>query len=100
MVVPNRHIGKMDRLTESESLELMTLSSRSIIALEKALRPEGFNLGMNLERAAGAGIADHLHLHIVPRWNGDTNFMPVLARTKILSLSMESVYAKLKKCFK
>ena len=99
MVVPNRHVGKMDKLTEAESLELMTASARSVTALKRALKPQGFNLGMNLERTAGAGIADHLHIHVVPRWNGDANFMPVLAQTKVLSLSLKSVYNKLKKYF-
>jgi ATP adenylyltransferase len=100
MVVPNRHVGKLQGLTEAESLELMAASARSVSALQKALKPQGFNLGMNLERAAGAGIAGHLHLHVVPRWNGDTNFMPILAQTKVLSLSLKSVYAKLKKSFR
>jgi len=100
MVIPNRHVGKLKGLTEAESLELMTASARSVSALERALRPQGFNLGMNLEKVAGAGIAGHLHVHVVPRWNGDTNFMPVLAQTKVLSLSLKSVYAKLKKSFR
>ena len=100
MVVPNRHVGKLQSLTEAESLELMTASARSVSALERALRPQGFNLGMNLQRAAGAGIAGHLHVHVVPRWNGDTNFMPILAQTKVLSLSLISVYTKLKSSFR
>lgn len=99
MVVPNRHVAKLEELTDSEAKEMMTVSSRSVAALKKALKPQGFNLGMNLERAAGAGIAEHIHMHVVPRWNGDTNFMPLLANAKVLSLSLESVYRKLKKVF-
>ena len=100
MAVPNRHVGNLEDLTEFEALELMTLTTESVRALKKALKPEGFNVGLNLERAAGAGIADHIHIHIVPRWNGDTNFMPVLGRTKVLSLGLETVYSKLKKALK
>jgi len=99
LVVPNRHIGSLEDLTDQEAQELMTLSAKSISALRSALKPEGFNLGMNLARAAGAGIADHVHIHIVPRWSGDTNFMPILAGTKVLSLKLKTVYAKLKKAF-
>ena len=100
MVVPNRHVANLEDLSPAEAQEIMTISSQSVIALKKALKPEGFNLGTNLERAAGAGIKDHIHIHIVPRWNGDTNFMPVLSQTKVLSLSLQSVYRKLKKAFR
>ena len=99
MVVPNRHAGSLEDLADQETQELMTLSAKSVAALRSALKPEGFNLGMNLGCTAGAGIADHLHLHIVPRWSGDTNFMPVLAETKVLSLGLKTLYAKLKKAF-
>src|SRR4030067_2445986 len=97
MVVPNRHAANLEDLSDQEAQELMTLSAKSVAALRSALTPEGFNLGMNLGCTAGAGIADHLHLHIVPRWSGDTNFMPVLAETKVLSLGLKTLYAKLKK---
>jgi ATP adenylyltransferase len=100
MVVPNRHLGKLEDLTDPESKEMMRLSARCVQALKRGLKPQGLNLGMNLERIAGAGIADHLHIHIVPRWNGDTNFMPILADTKVLSLGLDSVYRKLKKAFR
>jgi len=99
MVVPNRHIGSPEDLTAQEAQELMTLSAKSVVALRSALKPEGFNLGMNLGRTAGAGIADHIHIHVVPRWSGDTNFMPILAETKVLSLGLKTVYARLKKAF-
>ena len=84
MVVPYRHVGDLLALDEPESAELMALARRSIRALIKVMSPEGFNLGLNIGEAAGAGIAEHLHLHIVPRWAGDTNFMPVLADTHVL----------------
>jgi len=85
MVVPYRHISEFDLLTAEERIEIMSEVERAIKALKLTIRPEGFNLGANLGKAAGAGIDSHLHFHIVPRWNGDTNFMPVLGETKVLS---------------
>jgi len=100
MVVPYRHIGEVEKLEESESLELMRLTQLSVQTLKSILNPEGFNLGMNLGRVSGAGVEGHLHIHIVPRWNGDTNFMPLLADTKVLSESLRETYKKLVQGFK
>jgi ATP adenylyltransferase len=100
MVVPNRHIGRLDRLTEPEQKELLGLAGKSVNALKRAFRPQGFNLGMNLERVAGAGVLGHIHIHVVPRWNGDTNFMPLVADTKVLSSSLSRTYLELKRAFR
>lgn len=85
MVVPYRHIADLALLSEAEQLELMALLGRCTTILSAEMHPHGFNIGMNLGRVAGAGIDDHLHFHVVPRWNGDTNFMPVTGHTKVLS---------------
>jgi ATP adenylyltransferase len=82
-------------LSEAERLEVFALGQKGIEALTRAIHPDGFNIGMNLGRVAGAGIADHLHLHIVPRWNGDTNFMPVLGETRVISEGLTETYEKL-----
>jgi ATP adenylyltransferase len=99
MIVPYRHLSDMRGLNSDELLEWMTLSQRALSALEAAFKPAAYNLGINLGLPAGAGIADHVHLHIVPRWNGDTNFMPVLADVKVLPEALEQSYAKLKAAF-
>jgi ATP adenylyltransferase len=84
MAAPTRHVGSFAELTDEEALELHQLARASIEALARVYGPDGFNLGWNLGRVAGAGIADHVHLHVVPRWSGDTNFMPVLADVKVI----------------
>ena len=89
MVVPLMHTASLAALPDAALLEMLTLAKDAQVALNKSMHPEGFNLGMNLGVAAGAGIADHLHLHIVPRWNGDTNFMPVLTDVKVMPDSLE-----------
>ncbi len=99
MVVPNRHVGDPVELSDEEQLDMFKLVNLSLQALRRALKPDGFNLGMNLSRTAGAGIDDHIHIHIVPRWNGDTNFMPVIADTKVISEAIEETYEKIKKVF-
>ena len=99
MVVPIRHTGDFQSLSTDEHLELMSLIARSHAALAKAFSPHGFNVGMNLGRASGAGIADHLHYHIVPRWSGDSNFMSVVADTKVISESLHDTYLRLKAVF-
>jgi len=96
MVVPYRHVADLTALTLEERDELMALTQWSTRLLAVALRPDGFNVGMNLGRVAGAGIADHLHMHLVPRWNGDTNFMPVVADTRVLPESLQNSYARLR----
>lgn len=95
MVAPYRHTADLVNLSEDEQRELMLLTRYSVRVLQHAYHPEGFNLGMNLGSAAGAGIAEHLHQHIVPRWNGDTNFMPILGETKVLPDTLFGTYDKL-----
>jgi len=84
LIVPRRHSGDIDDLHEDESAELQSFLQRSVRALREESEPHGFNIGMNLGGAAGAGIPDHVHWHVVPRWNGDTNFMPVVGQTRVL----------------
>lgn len=96
MVAPYRHIGKLDDMTDEEAREHFALVRLSVKLLNKVMQPMGFNTGMNLGRVAGAGIADHIHTHIVPRWQGDANFMPVISETKVLPESLPVTYRKLK----
>jgi ATP adenylyltransferase len=84
MVGSYRHVGDFGELTDEEALEVHRLAERGMAALAEVYRPQGYNLGWNLGRIAGAGVVDHVHLHVVPRWAGDTNFMPVLADVKVL----------------
>ena len=84
MVAPRRHVGELGELTEDEALEIHRFAVAAIDALNRTYGPGGFNLGWNLGHTAGAGIADHVHQHVVPRWSGDTNFMPVLADVKVI----------------
>lgn len=100
MVVPIRHVDDLDKLNDSELLDLNRHLMMIKKLLKKTLNPDGFNIGINMERAAGAGITDHIHIHIVPRWVGDVNFMPVLSSTKIISDSLESLYEQLTKANK
>ncbi|MDR2869882.1 MAG: HIT domain-containing protein [Deferribacteraceae bacterium] len=99
MLIPYRHISDIIEMTDSETTEMAALLRRSIEVLRRVMSPEGFNIGYNMGAAAGAGIAAHLHQHIVPRWNGDTNFMPVVAEVKVISEHMDTTYAKLKAGF-
>ena len=92
MVVPNAHAADIDALDKSTSGELWDLVCLSRNALAEAFHPDGYNIGINLGRTAGAGIDTHLHAHIVPRWNGDTNFMPVLGETKVISQALHETY--------
>ncbi len=96
MIVPYRHIARFVRFSEKERNEIMFMLSKCIAALEHILKPHGFNFGANLGRIAGAGIDKHIHFHLVPRWNGDTNFMPVLSDVKIVSEDIKKNWAKLK----
>jgi ATP adenylyltransferase len=96
MVVPYRHTANFDDFTDEEMLDVMHLTQISLRVLKSAFKPDGFNLGVNMGRVAGAGIASHLHWHIVPRWNGDTNFMPVLADVRVIPESLQVVYTRLK----
>ena len=95
MLVPNRHMASIETLNDEERLDLFQLLDVSVRLLKKALHPHGFNIGMNLGRISGAGLPGHLHLHVVPRWEGDTNFMPVLTGTKVISDSLGATYREL-----
>lgn len=92
MIAPYRHIASLTSLNKEENLEIMKLLAQAEATLRKTMKAENFNLGMNLGRVAGAGFDAHLHFHLVPRWNGDTNFMPVISDTKVISQSLEEVY--------
>ena len=95
MVVPYRHLSRLSELSAEENAEMLRLAALMTEVLGDVSGPDGYNIGMNLGRVAGAGIADHLHLHVVPRWNGDTNFMPVLGEVKVMPESLDQVYKKL-----
>ena len=95
MVAPNRHEGEFGDLEADEALEVHQLAAAGLAALAETMRPQGFNVGWNLGRIAGAGVVDHVHLHVVPRWAGDTNFMPVLADVKVLPEALEATRRKL-----
>jgi ATP adenylyltransferase len=97
MIVPNRQIANVQDLTDAELTEIMQVSKRAMKALDALMHPQGYNFGANFGRTAGAGIDEHVHFHIVPRWNGDTNFMPVLADTKVISEDMIVTWSKLRK---
>jgi ATP adenylyltransferase len=95
MVAPYRHVGSMSDLTGEEACEIMDLLAWSERVLRQALNPDGFNVGMNIGRCAGAGYPGHVHVHVVPRWEGDTNFMPVLTESKILPETLADTYRKI-----
>ncbi len=99
MIAPNRHVGDLASLDETERAEIMDLVTRSTIVIEEAMGAQGFNVGINQGVAAGAGVPGHLHVHVVPRWGGDTNFMPVVGETKVLPEMLADTYAKLKPGF-
>ena len=100
LIMPNRHISDISDLSEDEQVELFGFIILAKNEKKKVLSPDGFNIGLNLGRVAGAGIDRHLHFHIVPRWNGDTNFMPVLADTKVISQSLYELRDILKEEFR
>jgi ATP adenylyltransferase len=95
MIAPYRHVGNLEALKLSEWTDVLRMSQRLTKRLSRTLHPHAFNIGLNLGRVAGAGIVGHLHLHIVPRWNGDTNFMPILGETKVIPQSLEELYTLL-----
>jgi ATP adenylyltransferase len=99
MIAPCRHIAGLDELTPEEILEMAALTSRAVAVLKNVMNPQGFNIGYNLGEAAGAGLKDHLHQHIVPRWIGDTNFMPVLGGPRVIPEALEATYDLLVKLF-
>lgn len=95
MVIPYRQTADISKLTAAEHTEIMETTSQMISVLKKIMNPQGFNFGANLGRAAGAGVDDHIHFHIVPRWTGDTNFMPTLGDVKVVSEEMNATYKKI-----
>jgi ATP adenylyltransferase len=99
MVAPTRHVGDLEGLSSRESHGLIRATRDSLRVLNRCLQPEGFNIGINLGKVAGAGYPEHLHVHIVPRWNGDFNFMPVLADTRVISEYLSETYGRLRKGF-
>ena len=96
MVAPVRHVGELEEMTAAETADLMGLLQSLVTATNRAMQPDAFNVGMNLGRAAGAGVPGHLHVHLVPRWSGDTNFMPVVGGTKVLPESIEETFEKIR----
>ena len=99
LIVPFEHVGDLDKAAKETTDELMDLTKRAQTALRDAYQPGGFNIGMNLGRPAGAGIADHLHIHIMPRWAGDTNFMSTVGETRVIPEDLATTYNKLKDRF-
>jgi ATP adenylyltransferase len=99
MIAPRRHVGELGDTRADERRELMDLTSSAVEIIRSAMDPHGFNIGINLGQVAGAGIPGHLHIHVVPRWGGDTNFMPVVGQTKVLPEMLADTYAKLQPGF-
>ena len=100
MVVPYRHVCDLNELTAEEIAEMMSWVQKSMKTLEKLMKPQGFNFGANIGKAAGAGIDTHLHFHVLPRWNGDTNFMPALGEVKVISQDLMETKQRLRQAFK
>ena len=99
MVAPYEHTGRFQGLPAEATAEMTALAQRAMARLEEVYEPHGFNVGLNQGRAAGAGVEHHIHLHVVPRWGGDTNFMPVIADTKVMPQTLEQSYEALKGAF-
>jgi ATP adenylyltransferase len=99
LVAPVRHISGLDGLTENESLDLLLMVRKSLDILREAIKAEGFNIGLNLGKVAGAGVEEHMHFHIVPRWSGDTNYMTVLGEVRVIPEHIEETYRKLRPYF-
>ncbi len=97
LIAPVRHVANLEDLSLDEIKSMGVILQKSILLLKKVLKPDGFNVGLNLGRVAGAGLEDHLHFHVVPRWNGDTNFMPIIANTKVIPEAIRETFLKLKK---
>src|SRR5215472_8303882 len=99
MVAPRAHVGSLTDLDDEQTAAVMRLVRRSLRVLEAVMQPEGFNVGVNLGQVAGAGFPDHVHVHVVPRWSGDTNFMPVLAEVKVVNEHLDRTWEKLALAF-
>ena len=99
LVAPYAHVRSLEQLPDEVSLDLLALTNLSLKVLRAEIKPEGFNIGVNLGRVSGAGIEAHVHLHIVPRWNGDANFMPIVGGTKLIPEALDQTYAKLRPLF-
>jgi ATP adenylyltransferase len=99
MILPYAHVASLEDLDPPTLTELMLLTNRGLAVLRAAYKPHGFNIGVNLGKAAGAGIADHVHIHIVPRWSGDTNFMPIVGETRVIPETLDQTYARLRPLF-
>jgi ATP adenylyltransferase len=97
LIAPIRHVAEFEELTTAELNEITVFMQKSIRAIKNAMHPDGFNVGINLGTVAGAGFKDHVHVHIVPRWTGDTHFMPVFSDTKVISEAIEETYKQIKK---
>lgn len=100
MIAPKRHVGFFEDLKLEEMNDLMAAIQRCVVLLKKVLSPHGFNIGANVGKVAGAGVDDHLHFHIVPRWEGDTNYMPILADTRVIPEHLVETYNRLSRVFK
>jgi ATP adenylyltransferase len=99
MVIPYKQVPDFNELTDQELLDLMKLTRRAQGVLTRVMKPDGFNIGVNLGKVAGAGIAEHVHIHVVPRWNGDTNFMPVIAGATVVPEALTELAARLRRAF-
>ncbi len=99
LVAPKRHVAELEDLTPEESIDLFRLLRHSTMVLKRAVEPDGFNIGLNLGETAGAGVPGHIHFHIVPRWQGDVNFMPVLADVKVMPEHLSNTFQRLKSYF-
>jgi len=100
MIAPYAHTGDLATLEADVAANLMHTTQKAVAALQQGYKPDAFNIGMNLGRAAGAGVPDHLHVHVVPRWNGDTNFMPIVSGTKVLPETLDQTYERLEPYFR
>jgi ATP adenylyltransferase len=96
MIIPYRHVPSLEQLGEDILTEMMLMVNRGLEALRRAMEPDGFNVGVNIGKAAGAGIEEHVHIHIVPRWRADTNFMPIFSNTRVIPELLDDTYRKLK----
>jgi ATP adenylyltransferase len=95
LIVPQVHLARLDQLSDDDHADLAKTMQKVVSALERLIKADGFNIGLNLGQAAGAGVPGHLHWHVVPRWSGDTNFMPVVAATKVIAQSLDAMYEQL-----